>query len=333
MRRFSAIWVNLKLLIRKITTYLKKVFSKEVVIFLIFLLISIFFWTLQSLQNIKEFDLTVSVTYREIPEKFSITNKLPDKLRVTLRDKGTLMYYYYKHLKDLSLQIDPMEWYRSEGLNRIPSGTLESRIRYKLRSSTQLLSINPDTISIIFVEKTSRTVSVVLKQNVTLAPQFMLPNHPVVTPSTVTIYAPPSILNHIDSVETEMLEVEDLKDTTTFSVNLKPIEGVRFSRKTVKVHFEVEEFTERSLMVPIIGAGFPLDEVLLSFPSEVKLSFFVGLSSYSKISKKDFQVTVNYDRLIGSKDKMQKPLITKYPATVRNIRVQPETVDCLIEKK
>ena len=47
----------------------------------------------------------------------------------------------------------------------------------------------------------------------------------------------------------------------------------------------------------------------------------------------DFQVAVDYEKLKGSKDKMQKPVITKYPVNVRNIRIYPETVDCLIEKK
>jgi len=329
----SAIWVYLKQLIEKITTLFKSAVSKEVVIFLIFLVVSVFFWALQTLQNVTEFDLSVPLTYNEIPGNFAITNKLPKKIKVTLRDKGTLMYYYYKHLKDLSLQIDPMEWYRGEGINRIPSGTLESRIRYKLRSSTQLLTINPDTISIFFVRKSSKKVHVALKQNVSLTPQFMKLNEPVVSPSIITIYAPPALLNSIDSVETEMLEVENLKNTTTFSVKIKPVIGVRLSMETVNVRFEVEEFTERSIMLPVTGTNFPTDEVLLSFPSEVKLSFFVGLSSYSKISLTDFQVSVDYNRFKSSKDKMQKPVIAKYPINVRNLRIYPETVDCLIEKK
>lgn len=333
MSFFSSIWIYLKQTIGKITTLLKSPFSKEVVIFLIFLFVSIFFWVLQTLQNVTEFELSVPVTYSEVPGKFAITNKLPAKIRVTLRDKGTLMYYYYKHLKDLTLSIDPMEWYRGEGLNKIPAGTLESRFRYKLRASTQLLSINPDTLSFNFVQIASKKVTVVLKQNVTLAPQFMHLNEPVVKPATITVYSTPNILSSLDTVQTEILVVDDLKGIKSYIVKLKPINGVKYSTDKVNVLFETEEFTERSIMVPVTGINFPLDEVLLSFPSEVKIFFFVGLSSYSKISFLDFQVSIDYKKLKASKDKMQSPVISMYPSNVKNIRIYPETVDCLIEKK
>lgn len=333
MRNFSVIWTFLKLKIRKITTLIKKIFSKEVVIFLIFLLISIFFWVLQSLQSVTDFELTVPITYSKIPDSLVISSGLPDEFKVTLRDRGTLMYYYYKHLKDLSLHIDPMEWYRGEGVNKIPSGTLETRIRYKLRSSTQLLSINPDTISILFVEKAVKRVPVSLRQNVRLAPQFMMIGNPVITPSSIIVYASQGRLNKIDSIDTDLLEIMELSDTATYKINLKPVKGVRFSQNSVKVSFQVEEFTERSIMVPVKGYGFPLDEDLLSFPSKVRLSFFVGLSKYSEVNENDFQVSVFYDKLIESKDKMQKLVVTKFPAWVQNIRVQPEEVDCLIERK
>jgi YbbR domain-containing protein len=333
VRNFSVIWTFLKLKIRKITTLIKKIFSKEVVIFLIFLLISIFFWVLQSLQSVTDFELTVPITYSKIPDSLVISSGLPDEFKVTLRDRGTLMYYYYKHLKDLSLHIDPMEWYRGEGVNKIPSGTLETRIRYKLRSSTQLLSINPDTISILFVEKAVKRVPVSLRQNVRLAPQFMMIGNPVITPSSIIVYASQGRLNKIDSIDTDLLEIMELSDTATYKINLKPVKGVRFSQNSVKVSFQVEEFTERSIMVPVKGYGFPLDEDLLSFPSKVRLSFFVGLSKYSEVNENDFQVSVFYDKLIESKDKMQKLVVTKFPAWVQNIRVQPEEVDCLIERK
>jgi hypothetical protein len=71
----------------------------------------------------------------------------------------------------------------------------------------------------------------------------------------------------------------------------------------------------------------------LSFPSSVKVTFFVGLSAYSKISEKDFAISVDRASLMRSEKISQKVVLTKRPVNVCNIRIQPETVDCLIEKK
>lgn len=333
MRRLAQIWIKLKLSTGKITTFIKKYLNKDVVIFLVFVLLSVCFWVLQTMQDTTEFEISVPVKYNDISDRYVITNNLPSTLNVTLRDKGTTIYYYYRHKKELSLDIDPMEWYSDNGYGKIPSGVLESRIRYRLKSSTQILKLKPDTISFLFVKKVSKTVPVVVKSNITLAPQYMLTKKPVINPSSVVIFAPSYILSGIDSVYTKNIEFKDLKDTATYSVRLEDVEGVSFHDNRVKVTYYVEEFTEKSLMVPVKGLGFPANQFLLSFPSEVKISFFVGLSDYSDIKETDFQVSVSYEDLINSKSKIQKVRLTKYPAMVRNIRVSPEEVDCLIEKK
>jgi len=302
-------------------------------IFLIFLIVSVFFWILQSLQNVTEFNLDIPVTYTEIPGSLEISNEMPDGINVTLRDKGTLMYYYYKHLKDLTISIDPMEWYRGEGKSSIPSGTIESRLRYKLRSSTQLLSIKPDTLSIYFVHKSSKRIPVSLNSDLILANQFMLIEKPQIIPSYITAYATKELLDKIDTVETVKLSVKELKNTSDYIIDLKKIKGVNFSTNKVRAKLLVEEFTERSLLIPVKGKNFPPDENLLSFPSQIKVLFFVGLSSYSKINVMDFSLIVDYDSLKNANANNLKPVLERYPSNIKNIRLIPETVECLIEKK
>ena len=288
---------------------------------------------LQTLQDTNEYSLTVPVIYNEVPQDITITNKLPDNLKVVVRDKGSLLYYYYRHRKELSLNIDLMEWYRDEGISKIPEGTIESMIRSKLRPTTQLLSIQPDTISVFFVRKAKKEVPVILDERISFFPQYMQSGAPEVFPPRVTVYAPQNVLDQISSVKTELLHVDDLKDTVVYSVSIKPIEGVKFSNEKVKVRINVEEFTERSIMVPVTGLNFPSNESLLSFPTEVKISFLVGLSSYAKIDSEDFQVSIDYTELTKSSDKVHKPVLVKFPATAQNIRIYPEKVDCMIERK
>jgi len=323
----------LKKTIRKIRIFFRRSLSKELLIFLIFLLISCFFWVLQSLQDVSEVEIEIPVSYTKVPDNIYITNKLPKTLKITLRDKGTNLYYTYRHRKEMTIRVNLMNWYRKDRIAHIPSSSFDAFLRNRMSSTTQLLRISPDTIAIYFVEKAVKTVPVQLKSRLSLSSQHFFSKAPALYPSIINIYAPADVLSNIHLVETDLLELEDLKDSMDVTVGLKPIEGVRFSTKSIQVKLNVEEFTEETLTIPVTGLNFPSGQYLLSFPPTVKVTFFVGLSSYKKIKDTDFEITVDHTDLMKSEKRSQKVKVTKNPSTIRNIRIQPEFVDCLIEKK
>lgn len=307
--------------------------SKELLIFLIFLLISCFFWVLQSLQDVGEVEIEIPVSYSKVPDNIYITNELPKTLKLTLRDKGTNLYYTYRHRKEMTIHVNLMNWYRKDRIANIPSNSFDTFLRNRLTSTTQLLRISPDTIAIYFVEKASKTVPVHLNSRLSLSSQHFFSKVPALYPSSINISAPADILSKIFQVETELLELENLNDSMDVKIGLQPMEGVRFSTKSIQVKFNVEEFTEQSLSIPVTGLNFPSGQYLLSFPPTVKVTFFVGLSSYKNIKDTDFEISVDHTNLMKSEKRSQKVKLSKYPATIRNIRIQPESVDCLIEKK
>ena len=276
--------------------------------------------------------MEIPISYSEIPPYISITNKLPEIIKVSLRDKGSNLYYSYRHRKELTVNIDLMKWYHKESVVKIPGSTFDTYLRNRLKPTTQLLRLKPDTIPVYFVEKSSKKVPVHLNSILSLLPQHIFSDLPIINPSVIEVFAPASVLKHLDRVETEMLELKNLDDSIAVILNLKPIEGVRFSTEKVKVRLDIEEFTEKSMMISVTGINFPDGEVLLSFPLSVKVTFFVGISAYSRISPNDFQISVDYTHLMQSDKKAQNVVLVKSPENVRNVRIQPETVDCLIEK-
>lgn len=299
---------------------------------MIFLAISCFFWLLQSLQEVREVDMRVPVRYSELPPRIAITNELPSYVFVTIRDKGTNLYYYYRHRKSLTIQLNVLDYYHKEDIGKIPSSTIESLLREKLMSTTQLVRISPDFIPVFFAPKKAKSLPVRLVSNLNFAAQHLLSDTPYIHPTTVEVYAPASVLRSINKVETEMLNVEELSDTTLVTVALKPIKGARFSVNSVEVRLCVEEFTERTFSIPVEGVNFPAGHTLLSFPATVNVRFFIGLSVYNKIKASDFQAVVDYKDLFTSKNNVCKVRLVKRPEAVQNVRIQPTSVECLSEK-
>jgi len=317
---------------KKIRALFKHPFTREFRIFLIFLAISGFFWFLQSLQEVREVEMRIPVIYSELPPRISITNELPSYIFVTIRDKGTLLYYYYRHRKGLTIRLNILDYYHKEDIGKIPSSAIESILREKLMSSTQLIRIAPDFIPVFFAPKKAKSIPVRLVSNLNFASQHLLADTPFIHPATVEVFAPASILRNIRFVETEVLHIDELNDTTLVTVALKPIKGARYSVNTVEVRLCVEEFTERNFSIPVEGLNFPSGHSLLSFPPTVNVRFFLGLSVYNKIKASDFKVAVDYKDFLATKNNVCKVRLAKRPEVIQNIRIQPESVECLSEK-
>jgi len=317
---------------KRIRVLHKHPFSRELRIFLIFLVISSFFWLLQSLQEVRDVEMRIPVIYSEMPPSISITNELPSYIFVTIRDKGTNLYYYYRHRKGLTIRLNVLDYYHKEDIGKIPASAFESLLRDKLMASTQLIRIAPDFIPVFFAPKKSKSLPVKLVSNLNFAAQHLLADTPSIHPTTVEVYAPAIILRNITQIETEVLTIEELKDTTLVTVKLKPIKGVHYSVNTVEVRLCVEEFTERTFSIPVEGVNFPVGHSLLSFPPSVNVRFFIGLSQYKKVKASYFQVVVDYKDLLASKDNVCKIRLVKRPEVIQNVRIQPESVECLSEK-
>jgi hypothetical protein len=324
---------GLKQLVGKNVRLFRKAFGRDVLIFLGFLFISLFFWSLQAMQEIRTYELTIPVVYEPVPNHIIITNTLPSSFKVTLRDKGIVLHQYYLHRRDLAIKLNPMDWYRKDGIGRVDRLVIESYIRRSLNSTTELISQYPDTVSFYFVEKASKDLHVVVNQEIHPSAQHLLTGDVVAVPSFITAYAPQELLDKLDSVETTLLRVDGLKDSKSYKVKLKPYEGVRFSTNEVTVQVNVEEFTEKIVTIPVQGIGFPANERLLAFPSSVRVSFLVGLSAYERVKESDFEVGVSYNNVIGTANKLLKLQLIRQPDFVKRVKIQPESIECLIEKR
>jgi hypothetical protein len=320
------------LAIQKIRFTFMHPFSKEVRIFLVFLLLSFLFWWLQSLQEIREISVRIPVIYNEVSSDITVTNVLPNELTITVSDKGTNLYRYIRHRKDLTLTLNVMDYYKGQDQGEVPLSEIQSLLNNKLMASSQVIRVNPERIHFHFAKEKAVRLPVRLSTNLHFAPQHQLSSPLRLSPSTVMAYAPEKVLKNLQYIDTETLEIKDLKDTTEVYVVLKPIQGLRLAQNKVKVLVCVEEFTEKSINLPVNGVGFPSGSSLLSFPDHVKISFFVGLSAYNQIKPSDFEAVVDYQTLMSSTNNRSEVRLSRQPIGIHNVRIQPGSVECLVEK-
>ena len=132
------------------------------------------------------------------------------------------------------------------------------------------------------------------------------------------------------AVDLESITVQS--DTTVLMARLKPAPRVILDDDKVQMTVISQQYTEKSIEVPVTGVNFPDSVSLKSFPSKAVVTVWVKMSEYDRIGSRDFQVVVDYNDIKVS-DVSKAPLrIFSQPANVRNVRLQTRTVDFLMER-
>ena len=305
--------------------------GKDLFIFLFFLVVSTAMWGLQAMRKTYETVVQIPVTYENIPLGYVQIKELPEKLRITVSDRGNvLLNYRAKRFSPIAINIEEPVKEESE----ISTKTLESAILKKLNASSQIIKISPELLHFKFVQLKKKTLPVKLNQRIELAQQYTLSGPIEINPHKMEVYAPESVLDTMQFAYTRLLAINDLKDTIQRTVKMKEIKNVDYSSPTVDVTIKVEPYTEKTVEVPVIVANVPAHHTLRIFPSVVNVSFQLGISLYDKINASSFILAVDYQETLNENNQKKLPVeIKKQSDKIFNVRINPKQVDYLIEEK
>ena len=317
----------------EIKDFLLKPKSREFFIFLFFFFIASGFWFLQTLNEEYETDFVIPLNMNHIPDHVVLTNDPATSLTVRIRDKGTVLMNYKlsRNFSPVELDFEELSK-RKQNHIKFSSSALDKQLIPKFSASSKVLSILPDSVEYIYAKGKAKKIPVFLKGKVEASHQYFVTDT-IFTPDSVSIYAPASLLQSVDTAYTDEIELTDLSDSTTINIPLQYAKGVKFVPNEVQVSFPVDILTEKTVKVPIRGVNFPTDKMLRTFPSFVEVTFQIGTRSFNKISAADFAIDIDYWDLRALDDDTWLIKISKYPEQAKRIRVWPTNVDFLIEKK
>ena len=317
---------------KRIKDFLLAKKSGEFLIFLFFMFVSFSFWLLQVLNDDYETEYTVSLRMKDVPDNVVLTSELPSKMKITLKDRGTVLVNYSLGQGLMPLTLDFAEYSDKGNQVRIPSMTLAKKITAQLSQSTKLVAIKPDTLEFIYTKGAAKTVPVKICGTITPERQYYV-SDTIFSPDSVRVYAPKSILDTITAAYTKTIDFEEVSDTVRKRVSFASVKGARFIPDYSDLTLKVDVYAEKTVDVPVVGVNFPHDKVLRTFPSKAKVTFQIGLSRFMEVGADDFQVVVDYDDLQnegGDKCKLQ---LKEIPKGVNHVRVNPNEMDYIIEQK
>jgi len=292
---------------------------------LICFFIAAVFWFMVKLSKNYETEVNFQFEYK-VPENQAFVDKPPQEVRVTIGGTGwNLMNFSLFHRRQ-PLVFD---------LNELPLSVVEGRVVYDriqaqlAESGLQVKTINLDYLGLKVENRVSKRLPVQLNYQITLEPQFDFTVPVKLTPDSVLVQGPFSLIDSLQSWPTDTGRIGPLKNdwTQVVPLSVSPKSSLELDVREVKLEVRVEPVVERVLFfVPITVVNAP--ERVRIFPPTVTVYCLVGMSAYSQLDASDFFVQADLKGVTAGSEQKTVPLnLVSHPDFVRNVRISPQSTE------
>ncbi len=265
-----------------------------------------------------------------VPPGKAFAEAPPKTLWVRLTGSGwQLMFDYLAHpVIVLQYNLEAYAQYR------LTQRQLRNDISRKISfDEIRIDEISVGDIDLRLEDQAVRRVPIILRDSLTFAPGYHLLPPPLLSLDSVTVTGPVSVVEQIVGWETQLLTLSNLKGNVVRSVPLvKPPASITLSISEVQVTIRVEQFTEKSLFVPLQVRNAP--DSLRYFPQMVKVTCAVGMSTYNDINAADFIAEIDLAQAVLSEGKNTLPIQLKQsPPYVHNVQFTPKSAEFFIVRR
>ncbi|WP_352422120.1 YbbR-like domain-containing protein [Proteiniphilum sp.] len=328
--------MEVKAIIQKWLPRIKAFFStvpwKNVLAFLLFLVLAFIFWLMLFFQKENvEGTYRIPLKYTNIPNDVVFDNPLPSFIEVSVADNGAQIFRLDVIKRD-SLEINVAEM--AEGENTVIQGDqYRQLIRGQLFPSTNIRGYYPMNISLATSKLQKKELTVIFDGEITTSRANLVADSATFIPETVMAYGSQQSLEPLKEAVTEYTLFKNLKATSQLPVNINNVEGVKFIPSQVDIYIPVQEYTERTFEVPITATHMPGKLDVKFFPSRANVTFSVTLEEYKKIVPEDFSIELDYRKFHANEDGRVELELTDKPSSIVNPRISPISVEFLFESK
>lgn len=305
--------------------------SKQVFIFLFFLVLSGIFWLIMTLNETYERDIKVTMQIKGIPKNVVLTSKETDTLRVTVRDKGWVLFrYLYENPRNINISYKNYD--RGNGFGSVSTSELKRLVMQQMELSTYISTVKPDRIEFFYNNGERKRVPVKWAGRVTPEQLYFI-SHVQYWPDSVDVYTSNEKLDSIDVIYTEPLNYSGFRDTLIISSKLSHPKDVKVVPSQVRIGFFTDLLTEESIDgVPIKAINMPAGKVLRTFPAKVRVRFVTGVSQFRTLRPEDFTVIADYEEISKSSSEKCNIYLKSSPQGINRPTLDINKVDYLIEE-
>jgi YbbR domain-containing protein len=295
------------------------------------LVLAVLAWVFTTLSNVYSYSVQEVLTYKNAPQKRAFHSLQPDTVKATVQGTGWQMLFsgMNKESKPITIDLATLE-----NRNYVVLSSQLKQININKELTQPIISIDPDTLYFDFTNRLVKKVPVQLMLGLKYRKQFAVSGNIVIKPAYVTVSGPTGRLKEISSWKTDSLQMQEVDEAINTRINLQSVKegNLNVYPKTVQVIVPVDEFTEKTLDLPVkLINNHNYDNVKV-FPQRVKVTFTTALSRYPDMTEDLFEATADLDLWRDHDYKSLPVKLTRFPPFCKIVKVSPTNIDFIVKK-
>lgn len=302
-------------------------------VFIGFLFLSALFWVIITFSKTYKATLNFPVTYTNLSQDKLLKENTNETIKLNIRSTGFKILRAKIFGKKIAINASQLR--KKNNAFYVLLTSQKNAIEKQLFSGTELLSFFKDTLFLNIGQLSSKKVKLVADVNLKYHIGYDLLNDIVITPDSITISGPNSLLDTISQLKLASLNLDDVKDDIKKELSVivpNGLEKIKLEAYRATVTGDVEKFTEGTLDVQFNIVNKPQNIIVNTLSETVQVSYIVALSKFDDVDENSFSVECNFG--LSNKKELSYliPKITQKPDFIKSVKLNPQKIDFLIVK-
>jgi YbbR domain-containing protein len=299
--------------------------------FITCLVFAIFAWLFTTLSNPYKFTIKQVLTFRNAPQKRAFHPLQSDTVNAIVQGTGWQMLFskFNEDKKVVSVDLHTLD-----SKNYVVLSTQLKQINANKDVEHEIIAINPDTLFFDFSNRTIKKVPIELVTAINYQKQFAQSDDIVIMPKYVTISGPAEVLNKITSWKTDSIKLNEANEDFNSRINLRGVKegNLNIVPKSVIVNIPIDEYTEKTIEVPVKLINNHNYYDVKVFPQKVKVTLTTSLNNYPDLNEDDFEAVADLELWRHNGYSVLPVKVTRLPSYSKVVKIEPQNVDFIIKK-
>lgn len=262
---------------------------EKILVFVISFILAFCLWFIVNLS--RDFNITINLPLEigNLPEEMALVGDPPDFASVGVTGEGWKLISLYNNPPRIIIDAEEAEV------------NLFERVQQQISvvSEVSITNVEPLAFQLDLEEKIYREVPVVAQVDINTQERFGIIGSPELEPDHVTISGAASLVNEIQEVSTRSVELADVNESRELELEVEsPIPGISVEPERITYKFEITEFTEGEVRIPIRIRNLPPGSAVTYNPSTVTVIYGIPIDQYSEVQNtRPFIAYVDYNTI------------------------------------
>lgn len=288
-------------------------------------------WLFMALNNKYVYSAKTVLIYKNFPSKRAFHPLQSDTVDLQIEGSGWQLLFSRLRIQpqSISVNLEPLD-----KKDFIVFSNQINGINKQFASTQKIISVRPDTLYFDFTKRSVKKVPIRLVKRISYENQFGLSSDIVLNPQFVTVTGPLEDLKKINYWDTDTVVLNNLSNSATIRVGMQQthLKNINIYPSVVEVKFPVDEFTEKTIEVPIKIINNKGFNSITLYPKKVKVTFLVALGSYAQVDESFIQAAVDVGEWKTEHHSQFTVKITDFPDYCKLVSVSPNKVDFIVAR-